>query len=106
MIGNKGGVHYIVHQSEVLRVAGCRLVEANNEQEQNSPVEQTETKTFKNNKSPVKKETKTDKDEDNIVVQKRNGGGDRDVRNEEEEREHQVDVKVDEEIKILEAAPQ
>ena len=47
VIGNKGGVHYIVHQSEVMRVTGCRLVEANNEQEQNNPVKQTETKTFK-----------------------------------------------------------
>ena len=33
MIGNKGGVHYIVNQSEVLRVTGGRLVKADNEQE-------------------------------------------------------------------------
>ena len=79
MIGNKGGVHYIVHQSEVLRVAGCRLVEANNEQEQNSPVKQTETKIFKSNKRSVKTETETNENKDNIVVQKRNGGDDCDV---------------------------
>ena len=79
MIGNKGGVHHIIHQSEVLRVTGYRLVEANNEHEQNSTVEQTEAKILKNNKSPVKKETKTDEDEDNIVVQKRNGGENCDV---------------------------
>ena len=58
VIGNKGGVHYIVHQSEVLRVAGCRLVKANNEQEQNSPVEQTETETFKNKEKKNLKLTK------------------------------------------------
>ena len=79
MIGNKGGVHYIVHQSEVLRVRGCRLVEVNNEQEQNNPVKQTDTKTGKDKKNTDKKETETDEDEDNSAVQKRNRGDDHDV---------------------------
>ena len=61
VIGSKGGVYHIVHQSEVLRVAGCRLVEANNEQEQNNPVKQTETKTGKDNKNIEEKKPKPTK---------------------------------------------
>ena len=34
VIGNKGSVHYIIHQGEVVRVAACRLVAIGEAEEQ------------------------------------------------------------------------